>query len=186
MAPRASRWPDVADAVLDLLYARAGYRAAGTEDDGTDEVLVMDGPELELTADYVGRVLLIGTTLDVDGDDQGQSEQSYASIAPAGRSREETGQIRCQVIAQTGALELADPAAPLFERTTLRWLRRQAFDVLDDVAAALAADTTLGLGPPLMSVQLSPRRLLVPRQYQTDRGGAVVTVEFAVQYTTRL
>lgn len=182
-AAAASRWPAVVDALVDLLHARPGYRAAGEDDADPDDVLVLDGPELELTADLADRCILIGSTLDVDGDDQGEASQTLATVS-AGQNFDEAGSVVCQALAQTGRLELAHPGVLAADRTTMRWLRARAFAIFDDVVEVTKLTPGLGIDAPRMHVQRRGR--VIPRQYQTELGGAVVTVEFTIMFDTRL
>jgi hypothetical protein len=182
-AAAASRWPAVVKALVDLLYARPGYRAAGDDAGNQDDVLVLDGPEVELTADLADRFILIGSTLDVDGDDQGETSQTLATVS-AGQNFDETGTVVCQAVAQTGSLELAHPGVLTADRTTMRWLTARAFAIFDDVIDITKATPGLGIDAPRIHVQRRGR--VIPRRYQTDTGGAVVTVEFTIGYDTRL
>lgn len=181
----ATRWAQVVDAILDGLFAGGGFRAPGA--DGTEDLpLLLDGPELELTGDGGGTYLVIGGTLDVDGEDHGTAGQAVATLGTANRSRQDTGAVICQAVAQYGAVELA--GWTVTGDSQLRVLRGDAFALVDAVDTWLRANPDLGLispaGVPRMVAGIGDR--IVPRQYQTQDGGAVVSVEFTVTYTTRV
>ena len=178
----ATRWPQVVDALYDRLLATGGFRAAGGDDPESSAVLLLDGPELELTGDLGRRVLILGGTLDVDGEDHGGSGQSVATLSGE-QQRDDAGLVVCQVVTQVGILELADGSTAT--EGTLRALRAEAFAVLDQVDALLMADRQLGMpNMRLMVARIGNR--IVPRQDQTVTGGGVVSVEFTVSYTTRV
>lgn len=177
----ATRWPDVVDALVDLMRAQPGYRAPGVESLDAAGVLVLDGPEVELTEDASFVVLIIGGTVDVsDVDDIGESGQAIVTIG--GLQRDDSGEVVCQVISQVGSLELDEPGWTA-DRSTARTVRRAAFDVVDTVDSAIKADPTLGLPMPTQ-VNLASSRL-EPRQYQSE-AGAVCAVTFRVAFKTRV
>lgn len=177
----ATRWPDVVDALVTATRVLPGYRAAA-DDAPSSDVLVLDGPEVWLTGDDAPRLLVIGWTLD-DDRDQGDAGQAVATLGKT--SRDETGVVLCQALAQTGSLELPDPnAGPGSDRLTAKVLRDRAFAVFADVADLVRADPTLGIVAPRMFAQVGAR--MTPRQFLTESGGAVVSVEFEIAYDTRI
>lgn len=179
----ATRWPQVVDALYDRLLATGQFRAAGA--DGPEDLpLLLDGPEIELTGDTTDTLLVIGATLDVDGEDHGTSGQSVATLGTVNRSRDDAGAVICQAISQYGAMDLAGWTGD----SRMRTLRTSAFAIVDAADAWLRANPDLGLtmpaGVPRMVARIGDR--IVPRQYQTTSGGAVCSVEFTVTYSTRV
>ncbi len=174
----ATRWDQMVDALVTGVRALPGTRAPG-DDDASDAVLVLDGPEVWLTGDMAQRVLVIGWTLD-DDRDNGEAGQTVATLGKV--TRDEVGIVMCQAIAQAGALELPEPGYT-DPRMTAKALRDLAFGVMRLVADMIRADPTLGVAAPRMFVEIGDR--MTPRQYLTDTG-AVCSVEFQVRYSTRI
>lgn len=180
-----TRWAEVVDTLVDACRALPGWWGPGEDAPagglpGLDgPVLVLDGPEVWLTGELAPRLLLVGMTLD-DDLDQGNSGQAMATLGH--HQRDETGQVRCQAITQTGALELPEPgwSGP---RVTARDLRASAFAVMAAVEDLLRADVTLGITSRRMVAQIGSR--VVPRQWWTETG-AICAVEFDVVYETRI
>lgn len=177
----ASRWPQVVDALVDTMRALPGYRTPATEAD-PDSVLVLDGLEIDLTADGAPVALVIGGRTDTsDTADIGLAGQSLATLGP-GQTRDDDGMIVCQVVVQAGALELLDPGVTV-ARNTLRLMRSLAFSVLDEVDTALRAAPTLGITAPRMLARIGDR--IEPQQFQTV-AGPVILLTFRVTYSTRI
>ena len=177
----ATRWPDIVEALVDAMRARPGYRAPGADSHDGAGVVVLDGPEVELTEAGTPVALIVGGTIESrDIDDLGEAGQVVVTVG--GLQRDDSGDIVCQVIAQAGRLELDEPGWTE-PRSTIRTVRRAAFAVVDDVDAVLKADPTLGLPMPTQ-VNLAATRMQ-PRQWQTE-SGFVCSVKFRVSFVTRV
>ena len=124
----ASRWNQVVDALYDKAVALPGYRSITEPSFNETDVVVLDGPEYQLTGDTSDRFLLIGSALDADGEPQGRAGQSLATLGP-GQSRDDRGSVICQVLVQVGSAELSLPGYTA-QRATFRVLRTAAFWVL--------------------------------------------------------
>jgi hypothetical protein len=177
----ASRWPQVVDVLVDMMRAQPGYRSP-TAEASADSVLVLDGLEIDLTSDDGADVMLvIGGRSDTSATaDIGIAGQSLATLGP-GMTRDDNGEVVCQIIVQSGALELLDPEISV-PRNTLRLMRSLAFSVLDTFDAALRAAPTLGIAAPRMIAHIGSR--IEPQQFQSAQG-PIVLVTFSVTYSTR-
>lgn len=175
-----TRWPDVVNALIDRMRATAGYRTPAADGVDLSKVLVLDGPEVEMTGDIdADRFLIVGGT--IEDEQEGLSGQSFATIGA--RARDEEGDVICNAVAQLGGVELPDSGIAV-PRDTVRSLRTAAFGILADVENELRVNPDLGfVGVPRMLAQIGDR--MTPRQYLTD-GGAVCSLVFAVHYTTRI
>lgn len=170
---RSSMWPDVVAALVDSLRAKTGYRTPGDDAD-PEAVLVLDGPEVGLTGDEAARYVVVGGTFEGDAD-HGDSGQSIAVLGSY--ERDEEGMVICQVVARNGGIDVPGTV------DTIRTLRAAAFGVLADVELLLRDSPTLGLTAKRMVVQVDR---VTPRQFETEDGGAVVAIEFVVQYQARI
>ena len=74
------------------------FRAAGA--DGPETCPAAGRPEIELTGDTTDTLLVIGATLDVDGEGSRTSGQSVATLGTVNRSRDDAGAVICQAISQ--------------------------------------------------------------------------------------
>lgn len=174
-----TRWAAVVDALVDRMRAKTGYRTPAADGVDTSGVLVLDGPEIDMTADDCDRFLIIGGT--IEDESEGVSGQSFATIGA--RARDEEADVICNAVAQIGGVELPDSQI-LVPRDTVRSLRAQAFAILADVEAELRLSPELGFtGIPRMLAQIGDR--MTPRQYLTETG-AVCSLVFTVHYTTRI
>lgn len=183
----ATLWPQVVDALVDKMRAQPGYRSPYEDESyGEAGVLVVDGPEALLTADGAGVYLIVGGKFDSGpGDDIGEAGQRFGPMDRATQPRDDVGEIVCQAVAQSAALEFPDPGMPTVQRDTMRHLRAEAFAVVDAVDAALRLDVTLGFTTRRFVAKLAETRLQ-PSQFQTENGGAVCAVTFRVSYTARI
>ncbi len=176
----ATQWPAVVDALVELARALPGHRGPADNSD-EDLVLVLDGPEFELTGDLAPTFLIVGGALDVDGEGHGESGQAVATLGR--HDRDDSGEVRCQVVAQTGGLVLPSDVVTV-GRETVKALRDRARAVLDGLDAAVRTDVTLGITARRMVAEIGPR--ITFRQYQVDGGGAVVSIEFVVAFKSRI
>lgn len=175
MAGEGSALHAVMTAVIAGLRGRTGYRtpwastAAGTT--------VYDSVEVMLSAEDERALLVIGWP-GADGvGEVGDAGQTQATLSTA-PTRTEVGSIRCLLVLQTGDHEPDEGVIPA--------LRGEAFAVLDDVAAYLRADPTLGLLPtwPHLHVQIGGIPGLRP--YVRDAAGVVIELEFEIGYQARI
>jgi hypothetical protein len=171
----ASLWPRVVDALVDGCRRRPGYRAP---DEARDGVTVYDGPQALLSAERTPAYLIIGWPGGADGDpreeDSGTCEVTPAALGSAPRPREETGQVRCLAVLQSGD---STPGA-------VRTARHGALAVLEDVELLLV-DPTLGIVPgagQMRWARLGPQS----RWAQYAAGGCVCEIAFTVQYAARI
>lgn len=150
-----SIWPQVVDAVLDVLDSAplGGAR-------------LFDGPPPVDDASPLG--VAIGMPGPVDGQDiSGQTEQTWRDAGPAPfANREETGSIGCTAWAWTG------------NDFAFRTLRANVRGLLDAITDALAAITPLNL-PTVIGLQLHSRIEWVQRQ---DERGTTVEAMFRITY----
>lgn len=171
MAPHtSSAWHDVVKAVTALMRARPGYADPNVY--GWQGVPVFHSLEVALTEVNPDVFLVVGWLGDPDQPaESGQAGQAWATLGT--RGRDERADVRCAVVVQTGDLTVPGAVPALWD---------SAFTVLDDVAAALKADPTIGLGVPYMVAELGS---LPSIRSDPGRGGEI-TVEFLVSYKTRL
>lgn len=176
-----TRWPTVLYALLDTLRAQPGYRSPGA-DVPESLVLVLDGPEWEMTADTGDLYLVVGGSID-DESTSGDARQKWGPIG--GRPRDDEGTVLCQAVAQLGGLSLPDASlAGSVPQDTWRSLTASAFAMIATVENILRADPALGItGVQRMVAELGS--VDAPHRYFTDTG-AVVSILFGVDYKTRI
>ena len=146
----STTWPYVVDAVLTTLR-------------DVLDVLVLDADD-DLGA---GGDLRAGVVIGTDTGEEGRCgnfAQEYHDLG-ATATRDDAGQIDCQVFAQSGDEDLST-------------LRLAAFDVLADVETALRSGITLGVGSALR-IELAGGEVFQGR----TEDGAFVEVRFQIAYT---
>jgi hypothetical protein len=148
-----SRWPSVYDALLTTFRVVSG-------------LTVFDGPEFGLTADSVGEFVIVGGNGDPDGD-PGAITQAWKGLGH--NSRDETGEVNCAVIVQTGD-------------TVIKTSRDRAFVLLASLETALLADPTLGAAVTagwMLPINGTPEQ-------RENSLGSYVRLPFTISYNTRL
>jgi hypothetical protein len=164
-----TQWGTIALALTATLRALPGWRAPTDQKSG---VTVYFGPEVDSYGDRTSQYVVVAWP----GDDSGEGADSPGSVTQKAAAmstshpREETGEIRCVVVADTGANP--DFAGAL----------KAAEALLAQVQSALRANQNLGLpDPTVRGVTFdtgSPTLMKL--------GGAVCRWEFRVAYTARL
>lgn len=179
----ATRWLDVTHAILSGMRARPGYRAPTADAAG---IPVFHSVEVGMQAESGASVpvlLVVGWAGDPSlPAESGQQSSNSATLGTAPRSRQEDGQIRGMVIAQTGDAVLS--GADLTIVGTVPWLCRQAFDVLDDLDAFLRSTPTLGLAG--AHVEAWVDSIGSVRPLLGERAGMVVELDWTVGYSARI
>jgi hypothetical protein len=162
-------WPVVLIRLTALLRETPGYRSPDSRDRG---VPVYVGPEVFITADTPSQFVVLGWpgALDISVP-SGSANFEAGAIAPS-RPREETGTISGKVFASTGGASQKDILDTL---TT-------ASGMVSDIDVLLRSDPTMGL--PSGSVLWC---FLAGTTTTIDvQGGAVVEIEFSLEYTARM
>jgi hypothetical protein len=160
----ATRWAQIVDALLAAVRARPGYRGPT----GTTGILVLDSTEEHAIEERPGRYVVIAVAdIAGQGDESGSAAQSPATAGKV--QRDERGTIRCRTVCQLG--DVAPAVA-----------RGNALTDLAVVEDVLRTDPTLGIVAPRIFVQVGDR--LTFRSYLA--GGSVLTVEFTIDYHTRI
>jgi len=131
----ASQFPYVVDALVTLLKATASLSA----------VVISDG--LPITEDRMNDLVMIGTTGSPDDTRSGTISQEYNDLAGINSTREETVQVSCCVISQTGDVDVAAT-------------RTRAFTILGSISDAVRANYTLGVSG-VMRVEMSDVEVFV-------------------------
>lgn len=162
----ASRVPTLIDGLV-AVYATALALAGFDEFGLAAPVQVNDGPipAQQLPAE----VVIVGDNADDDDDAPSAfSDRGWAGLGA--KKRDETGEIQCAVITQTGD-------------GTFKAIRDRAFALLELLEVALTADPTVGgaTGTPGWAyITAGPlRETLTPQ-------GAVVRIPFTVSYRARI
>lgn len=151
----ASMWPNIVDAVTDVLSA-ADLGGA----------VVFDGPPPIDDATRLG-VAVGMPSPDTGEDTSGDVSQEWEDAGPAPLAhRREAGTIRCSAWAWTG------------NDYTFRALRASVAGLLDDIHAALASITPLGL-PEVLGLQVLDSAQWVQRQ---DERGTTCEAMFTITY----
>lgn len=144
-------WPSVVDAAI------SSFRAT------LAAVAVYD--TIPVTSDPLGLALVVGASLDDDTGAAGTITSDQHDLGPwPGESRDETGTIRCTVIAQDGG---ADVAAQ----------RAKAFEVLGAVSDLCRLDPSLGVD----QVQWVEVRSVTPSQGLSPQG-SFCELSFSLAY----
>jgi hypothetical protein len=176
-----TRWPVVLYALVDVMRATTGFRAPGA-DVSESLVLVLDGPEFQMTADTGDVYLMVGGVID-DETTSGDAGQNLAVMGT--RARDEDGTVWCQAVAQLGGVFLQDSGLAVgVPQDTWRTLTATCFAVVGAVETACRTDPGLGIaGTPFIVCEIG--RVEAPRRYFTD-SGAVVSCVFGVDYRARI
>lgn len=146
----ASRWPHVVDALLTALDADPALSGK-----------VYDS--VPVTAEHITDGVFIGVVLDDDNGDAGKVTQDWHELGGL-PPRDETGAIRCTVMAQRGDTDLATA-------------RTSAFDHFAAVESVCRTDYDLAVAD-VQWLHVTAGRI---RQGQTPRG-SYCEIEFTVTY----
>ena len=149
-----SRFPTIIDGVLSTLKADANLTT----------VTISDG--LPVTEDRYLDIILIGNSGDGEDTRAGTITQEYHDLAGIDSTRDETIQIFCAVISQTGNVDVA---------TT----RSRAFELLGYVSNALRNNFTLAAAG-VLRVELSSVEVNV----EQFADGTAVRLPFTITATT--
>lgn len=144
-----SRWAAVTDAVVALLDAQLS-------------IPVFDG--IPVTSDYIADAVIVGNQPGKDDGAAGLITQDYHEVG-GGAKRDETGEIRCAAISQTGD-------------NTLSVVRGNALATVASVEAALRTSVNLGLAD-LLYVEVKVGEMF---QGATTRG-VFAECRFTIAYT---
>jgi len=162
-------FPAVLARVTALVQELPGYRTPDSFERGVPVYL---GPETFVTSDTPEKFIVVGWpgALDISVP-SGAVQLEAAAIAP-NRPREERGTILCKAFSSSGGAT---------QRDFLRCLS-DASSMVSDVDILLRSDPTLGLpaGTVLWCFVASTSTLM------DVRGGAVVEIEFSLEYTARM
>lgn len=145
-----SSWRTVHARLVELLPTLPGWSG----------VPVFDGPPV--TGEVPQAYCTVGFAFEEDSAGSFEHER-----AGNGFQLEETGGVRCELVATVGETDLAR-------------VRALAFDLLDEVEKTIRADQTLGVLPPASTTNLAVD--VVPAQTTT---GAQQRLPFTVGYFTR-
>ena len=176
-----TRWPVVLYALVDTMRAMTGFRSPGA-DASESLVLVLDGPEWEMTADTGDVYLTVGGVI----DDETTSGDAHQTLAVMGtRARDEDGTVWCQAVAQLGGVLFDDGGlAVSVPQETWRTLTTTCFAIVGAVETACRVDPSLGItGTPFIVCEIGV--VQAPHRYFTDTG-AVVSVVFGIDYRARI
>lgn len=149
-----SRFPTVIDGVLSTLKADANLTT----------VTISDG--LPVTEDRYLDIILIGNSGDGEDTRAGNITQEYHDLAGINSTRDETIQIFCAIISQTGNVDVA---------TT----RSRAFDLLGHISNALRNNYNLNAAG-VLRVELTDIEVTV----EQFADGTAVRLPFTITATT--
>lgn len=150
----SSRFPAVVDAILSTL----------SNDANLSGVVISDG--LPITEDRLVDLVIIGNAGDPENSEAGSVSQSYHDLAGVNSTRDETVQVNCCVLSQTGDVDVAAT-------------RSRAFQVLGYVESALRANYALGLTN-VMRVEVSDVNVYVDQ----FADGTAVRLPFTITATS--
>jgi len=149
-----SRFPAVVDAVVTALKAAPGLASA----------VVSDG--LPITEDRLTDLVIIGNGGQPEDTRAGTISQEYHDLAGVDSTRDETVQVFCCVISQTGDVDVAAT-------------RTRAFDLLGAISDTLRANYKLGVSG-VIRVELSDVEVVV----EQFADGTAVRLPFTLTATS--
>lgn len=148
-----SRFAAVYDALLATLQA----------DTNLATITVSDG--LPITQDRITDLVIIGNSGDPENTEAGSISQNYHDMAGTSSTRDETVQINCFVMSQTGDVDVSAT-------------RTRAFQVMGWVESAIRANYALGLAN-VLAVEITDISVLIDQ----FADGTSVRMPFTVQAT---
>lgn len=143
-------WPLVVERLVALLPTLDGWAS----------VRVFDGPPV--TSETPEAYCTVGFVVDEDASGGFEHE-----LSRDGFFLFETGTVRCELVTQTGAVDLPS-------------MRARGFALVDQITAAITADHTLGVLSPDGTATLA-----VDVQSEQTTAGAVQRLPFTLRYFTR-